>query len=221
MNIPPSLIDKIIKKKLVIFVGAGISRSVGLPSWNQLIDAILDGIEEREPKKDKYKNALKDEILTPLEILTKISHHKEHAIEHLEATIRSFDNVSPSSVHEKIGKISNHIITTNYDCLLEIQHPKFEKITYSNNFKISKLSDYNSYIFKIHGDIHEPDKCILFPYQYDKIYNDEKSSFLFELKKIISDKSILFLGFSVSAHILIMSLILFRRYIKDLHLSII
>lgn len=198
MEIPKALVDKIIKKQVVVFVGAGTSMDAGLPSWGKLIEVILDGIGDREPKKDKYKTALKDEILTPLEVLTKIQEHREFAIEYLEKEIRSYDPVSPTEIHEKIGLISSKIITTNYDCLLEESLPGYEKITYSNNFKISKLSNYDSYIFKIHGDIHEPDKCILFPTQYEKLYKDKKASSIFELQKIISDKSILFIGFSLS-----------------------
>lgn len=198
MNVPKSLIEKISKNKVVIFVGAGLSMQAGLPSWSRLIEVILDGIGDKEPKKDKFKDALVDEILSPLEVLTKIESHKEFAIEYLDKEIRSYDSVKPTSVHAKLGMISSNIITTNYDCLLDESYPKYEKICYSNNYKIAKLSDYKNYIFKIHGDIHEPDKCILFPSQYDSLYNDKVSSSVFELKKIISDKSVLFIGFSLS-----------------------
>lgn len=72
MEIPKALIERIEKKQVVVFVGAGVSMNAGLPSWGGLIEAILDGIGEREPKRDKYKTGLKDEILTPLDVLTKI-----------------------------------------------------------------------------------------------------------------------------------------------------
>jgi hypothetical protein len=198
MKIPKSLVEKISKKNVVIFVGAGLSIQAGLPSWSKLINAILDGIGDREPKKDKYKEALTDEILSPLEVLTKIECHKEYAIEYLDKEIRSHDFVKPTSVHKKLGLISTNMITTNYDCLIDEEYSHFEKICYSNNYKISKLSEYQNYIFKIHGDIHEPDKCILFPSQYESLYGNKVSSCVFELKKIISDKSVLFLGFSLS-----------------------
>ena len=37
MNIPNSLIEKINKKQLVIFAGAGLSMNANLPSWKELI----------------------------------------------------------------------------------------------------------------------------------------------------------------------------------------
>ncbi|HBN06470.1 MAG TPA: phosphohydrolase, partial [Bacteroidales bacterium] len=72
MEIPKSLIEKMNKNQLVIFAGAGLSMNAGLPSWIDLINGILDDLGDKEPKKDKYKDALKDEIMTPLEVLNKI-----------------------------------------------------------------------------------------------------------------------------------------------------
>lgn len=198
MEIPKSLIEKMNKNQLVIFTGAGVSMNAGLPSWNQLIEYILDDLREKETKSEKYKEALKDDIMSPLDVLHKIEHHKEFAIESLEKTIRRYDNIQPTPIFKLIGEISTKFITTNYDCLLETQYQDFEKITYNNTFKVSKLSNYERYIFKIHGDIQEPDKCILFPFQYEELYKKSEQSSIFELKKIISDKSILFVGFSLN-----------------------
>jgi NAD-dependent SIR2 family protein deacetylase/tetratricopeptide (TPR) repeat protein len=196
MNIPSSLIEKINNGKIVVFAGAGLSMNAGLPNWNQLIAAILDEIEGKESKSKKYKDALDDDILTPLDVLSKIEPHKEFAIEALEKKIRSYDGCKPTLIHKLIGAISTKIITTNYDCLIENQLTDYEKIPYSNSFKVSKISEYDKYILKIHGDIHEPDKCILFPSQYDSLYREKEQTSVFELKKIISDKSIIFIGFS-------------------------
>lgn len=197
-NIKQDLINKIIKNDIVIFVGAGLSINAGLPNWNNLIENILDGISSKEPKSEKLKEALKDDILSPIEVLNKISDFREDSISILESQIRKFDGCSPLVTHHQIGKISNQIITTNYDCLIEKALNNFEVITYSNEYKVAKLSQYEKYIFKIHGDIQEPNKCILFPNEYDDLYSHAEKSSTFELKKIISDKSMLFVGFSLS-----------------------
>ncbi len=198
MDIPKALIEKINKKQIVIFAGAGLSMNAGLPSWKDLIINILDEINDKEPKSEKYKSALNDEIMTPLDVLNKIEAYKEFAIEALEKKIRQYDSTTPTEIYKLIGDISTKIITTNYDCLLETSYQDFEKIQYNNNFKVSKISGYEKYIFKIHGDIHEPDKCILFPSQYKELYSKKEQTSVFELKKIISDKSILFIGFGLS-----------------------
>lgn len=198
MTIPNNLISKAKEDKLVIFVGAGLSMNCGLPNWNQLTIEILKGLKEYDDKCDAYINAINIEIMSPVDVLKKIDGLKAHAIEILEKVIRSHDDKSPSSTHQILGSISTKIITTNYDNLLEKQYQNFEKVSYNNEYKVSKISGYDKYIFKIHGDINEPHKCIYFPSQYDELYNVKEKASIFELKKIITDKSILFLGFSLS-----------------------
>lgn len=198
MLIPKSLIDKINNKQVVVFVGAGLSMNAGIPNWKNLLIEILDELKDKESKNEKYKSALIDEIMTPLEVLKKIEIHEKFVFEALEKIIRKFDNAEIPNVYNLLGQISTKIITTNYDCLLENIYSDFEKVNYHNDFKVSKLSEYVKYIFKIHGDIHEPDKCILFPYQYEELYLKNEKSSVFELKKILSDKSFLFIGFGLS-----------------------
>lgn len=197
-TVKQELINKIVQNDVVIFVGAGISINAGLPNWNGLVESILDGISHKEPKSEKFKAALNDEILSPIEVLHKITEFKEEAITILEKSIRVCDNCQPLKTHSQIGILSDCIITTNYDNLIERALSNFEVITYTNKYKVAHLSEYENYIFKIHGDIQEPDKCILFPNEYDELYSQGERSSTFELKKIISDKSILFLGFGMS-----------------------
>ncbi|MEA5427557.1 SIR2 family protein [Arcicella lustrica] len=130
--------------------------------------------------------------------MNKINHLKTESIEVFYQELIKYANCKPTIIHKKIGELSNRIITTNYDELLEKALPDFEKIVYTNTFKVAKLSDYDKYIYKIHGDINEPDKCILFPSEYENLYSTVEKSSIFEFKKIVSDKSILFLGFSLN-----------------------
>lgn len=198
MNLTDSFIHKIQNDNIVVFIGAGLSINSGFPSWNALIEAILDGIKDKEVKSEKFKSALRDDILTPIEVLEKISKYKTEVIEILYKELSKFNDVTSTDLHKKIGLLSNKIITTNYDSLLEQSLPDFNKITYTNNFKVAKLSEIDKYIYKIHGDISEPDRCILFPQEYELHYSEQENSSVFEFKKIISDKSILFIGFSLT-----------------------
>lgn len=197
-NIPISLIDKIKKKKIVIFVGAGLSVSAGYPNWNDLLIKILKSISDRENKTEGYINSLELNLFEPIDILKKIEVHKSYVIEEFENIMKLFNNIEPTSVHKKLTQISSKIITTNYDELIEKSDSRLEKITYYNEYKTAKIHEYENYVFKIHGDLNEPDKCILFPSQYDEIYNRNESLNIFDLKKIISEKSLLFIGFSLN-----------------------
>jgi hypothetical protein len=197
-TIPEELKKKIQQNKLVIFVGSGISINAGLPSWNALVEKILDGLGSKVEKGAKFKLALKDDLFTPIEILAKISDLKESSVEIFYEELKRFDGLNTTSLHKKIGEVSDKIITTNYDELLEKALVNHEKVVYTNSYKVAKLSEFEKYVFKIHGDINEPDKCILFPSEYEKLYSIEEKPSVFELKKIISDKSILFIGFSLT-----------------------
>jgi hypothetical protein len=195
--IPNSLKEKIKKDEVAIFVGSGISKSVGYPDWKSLTIDILKDISEREPKADGYINALLQNLFEPIEIIGKISEQRNFVVESLDKIFKAHKDIQPSDLHKKILQLSNYIVTSNYDELLEQANQSFEKITYSNSYKISKLNQYPKYVFKLHGDIDEPDKCILFPDDYDKLYNNPDSS-IFEFLKLISNKSFLFVGFSLS-----------------------
>jgi len=198
LNISEDLKRKIKQNNFVVFTGAGISLAAGLPSWNELVEKILDGLGSKEPKGQKFKEALKDDLFTPIEILGKISHLRESSIEVFYQELKKYEAKNPTSIHKKIGDLSDKIITTNYDELLEKSLLKHEKIIYTNTYKVAKLSEYEKYVFKIHGDINEPDRCILFPSEYESLYSVDEKSSTFELKKIISDKSIIFIGFSLN-----------------------
>lgn len=197
-EIPTNLSEKIKSGNIVLFVGAGLSMAAGYPDWFNLTINILEGLKDKEKKAEGYINALQNRLFEPIDILGKLEPVKSFAIEAFDIEMKKYSNAEPSTLHKKLPNISTKIITTNFDNLLEKCHPSFEKVTYYNNFKLAKISDYSSYIFKIHGDINEPDKCILFPSEYNILYNHSDKTSIFELKKIFSDRSILFVGFSLT-----------------------
>jgi hypothetical protein len=100
-------------------------------------------------------------------------------------------------LQKKIFELSTKILTTNYDKSLEHANKEAEYIPYKSNFKIANLSKTEKFIFKIHGCVDYPDDCILFRSQYEKHYNQLNLP-VFELQKIFSEKTILFIGFSAN-----------------------
>ena len=72
IKFPENLVKKLQQNNIVIFVGAGLSVNVGYPSWNTLIQVILDGLSTKEAKSEKYKRALIEDLFTPVEVLKKI-----------------------------------------------------------------------------------------------------------------------------------------------------
>lgn len=96
--------------KLVIFVGAGVSMNSGVPSWGQLIESL----------KDELPSNLKDETdsLKIAQLYKEVRGHKEY-FEKIKSELK-YGKVSPNPIHKAILDLRPcHIITTNYDDLLE------------------------------------------------------------------------------------------------------
>jgi NAD-dependent SIR2 family protein deacetylase len=100
--------DEIIKKRLIIFVGAGCSISAGLPSWGDLINEIR--------KESKIKTFEKD-LLTIATLLEKKIGYLPFR-EKIISRLKKFP--SSKTLYKSLVKLDVDLfVTTNYDHLLE------------------------------------------------------------------------------------------------------
>jgi hypothetical protein len=197
----PEIIEAMKKDELVFFVGAGFSTGFGLPSWVGLVKNILDKLTQYNSKYATYIPLLNDDDVDLLTILDFVKKGGQ------EARVRGFletsfhlDNINTLDLkkHKKLLDVSKKIVTTNYDCLLEEAAGRdVQKVVYTNKYKIANLPSYDKFIYKVHGDYEEPDKCVFFRDDYIKFYGQDNAP-LNELKKLISSKCIVFIGFSLS-----------------------
>ncbi|WP_277977018.1 SIR2 family protein [Pantoea endophytica] len=188
-----SLLDAIKEKKLVVFIGAGFSRSSGIPDWKTMVSDILYENSNYIDKSAAYVNALRDEIMSPLEVLDKIKNEKKLVLQGFEKKTNLSNYESDN--HKLIGKISKKIITTNFDKLIENNIPIKTVITQTSDYNLSKIDIEEEYLLKIHGDISQADSCVIFSEQFEELYNNKKLA-EFQLQKIFSSNSVLFIGFS-------------------------
>lgn len=98
------------QNRLVVFVGAGVSASAGVPAWNELIE--------------KFKDELPDEMFDLGDVLKTAQAYKELRgdVEYLKEIkkILKHEQTSCNQIHDSIMQLNPcHIITTNYDDLLE------------------------------------------------------------------------------------------------------
>ena len=197
--------------RLVIFVGAGVSKNSGLPDWNDLVQAFASEIGfSNKDKLTKLLSILTDEQKEEFKpILSKI---KNFSIdEYLKIPQYYSVKYGDFAYEEKVRKIlkgSNkpnpidylifdlnpvHIITTNYDNLLE-NAASLKGLNYStvSNDKSLALADSNKLIIKMHGDF---DKFVLKESDYDTYSNNFKLIETY-VKGLIATNTILFVGFS-------------------------
>ena len=103
--------EALANKKLVLFVGSGVSLSSGMPSWSNAVSQISEKLSLGKDNAD-------DNLLIP-QLYFNWRGKKEY-VELMRRIFRFNENLPVSESHRKIISLNtHHIITTNYDNLLE------------------------------------------------------------------------------------------------------
>lgn len=196
----PEIKEALLKNELVIFVGAGLSTNFGFPSWKDLVKEILEMLIEYDGAYRNYLPLLDDPAIDILTILgfIKIKGDEKKVRDYIEErfTIPTSTTTETLQLHRKLFEVSQKVITTNYDGLLE-DASGIKKVCYNNRHRVSNLNTYDNYIFKIHGDYEEAAECILFLDDYKALYEKDHAA-INELKNLIRNSTIIFVGFSLS-----------------------
>lgn len=208
--------------KLVIFVGAGVSKNSGVCSWWELVKEIAQKIGYNDTcEKCQMKHLLCSECGEELELC---SYNNYNCYYRYNFSTNDFlkipqyfydiygEEVYNNFLKEKFcrtftpNEINNliidlnpeHIITTNYDHLLEdVKHPNRSKYKIIKNDK-DILGEYGiHYIIKMHGDINEIEKVVLKEDDYLK-YSQNHMLIETYIKSLLIDKTFLFIGYSLN-----------------------
>jgi len=137
VDVPQSVIEAAIDGSLTIFLGNGLSRLYGFPSWDGLANSMLS-----ELAKEKVITFNDAELIKRLPIKTKISiadsYFKENwQLEREKVRSLTYEAILSGSVRKRMldeDKIFSHLarckvrfVTTNYDHLLDTQLNKVHK----------------------------------------------------------------------------------------------
>lgn len=195
---------KLIKqKKVLLFIGAGISASlndennVKFPAWKELIDELSKMVDyDRELFSMYGDNMMLAEYvsLSDKEVVYNIIKEK------LTITDEVRKELEQSEIYDIICGFQCPIIyTTNYDKLIEeafeMKGLSYSKISNINDMKEVKKD--STRIMKFHGDIEDKDSIVLSESQYFERMNFQ--SFMdIQFQADILQYHILFLGYSMS-----------------------
>ena len=177
------LAEELEKGKLVVFVGAGVSKNSGLPEWEELIKDYADyrGIKEFTSK----------QFLTiPEEVFERYGSLKYYEI----AEKRFLGKYVPNSIHRILKKMKlTYIITTNYDTLIEDEIKNLQIVSKDEDLP---YTNSNKMLIKMHGDF-ENKNIVLKKSDYD---NYEKNFQLIStlVKGLFTTNTVLFIGYSYS-----------------------
>ena len=218
MEFSQKLIEAIHEDKLIIWVGSGYSQSLGFPKWNGFIKRIAEiAFADNPARLEEFIKDLEEKQeniqLSPIEILEQLVFQKDKIFASLPDIFKlpDLEDSDPAWLpFQRIWAISNKVITTNYDLALDENKPhSIDKVVYHNKYQLKYLLESDKFLFKLHGCVQaNPEKCVVFKEQYEAIYNaiaskadielstEHEAKFL--LKNLITNYTILFIGYGIS-----------------------
>jgi len=194
--IDQQLLDAIRSQNLILFVGAGVSMSLGLPSWGKLIGEMG---EELGFDAGVFK-AHGDHLA-----LAEYYRLKNGGLGSLRSRIdrewhRNDIDISQSKIHEHIVNLNLPLIyTTNFDRWLEFAFDHYKK-PYRKIFRVRDLASFHNdhtQIVKFHGDFDDDSSLVLDETSYFRRL-DFESPLDLKLRSDVLGKSVLFIGYSLS-----------------------
>lgn len=183
-------------RNAILFVGAGISATLGLPTWNDLIGKMGKDLGY-DP--DLFKQYGDNLILAEFYSLEKgrIGELRSWMDEKWNVDV---DVISNSMIYKAITELEFPLIyTTNYDHCLEKAFDVFGK-KYKRIIGVDDLVNIDNditQIIKFHGDTVSDESIVLTESSYFQRLNFE-SPLDIKLRSDMLGKTILFIGYSIS-----------------------
>lgn len=202
VDIPDEVKEAAKLGSLILFVGAGVSRLLGLPSWEGLANSVL-----RELRNKRFINFSElDQLMTldpkkQLSIasaIAKENHHNINYPDHLKV------KENKQGIYGYINNIGCCCVTTNYDELLEPKFsenddgstttPKTTRVIAKSDFR-SKLLDEPGTVVHLHGCVSDPSSMVVTTKDYLEHYDDKNVQAF--LGQLFSSKTVVFLGYGL------------------------
>ncbi|WAR46118.1 SIR2 family protein [Methylomonas rapida] len=183
-------------RNLILFIGAGLSNNLGLPTWSELIDHVARELGYDPEIYKTFGNSLalaeyyrvKKGNIGPLRSWMDTNWHSDKV------------DLTGSDIHRLIANSKFHIIyTTNYDRLIEKSFEYYDKryIKISSVSDIPQIKDGVTQIIKFHGDFDNDDTIVLDESSYYERLEFETPLDI-KLRSDVLGKSVLFIGYSLT-----------------------
>lgn len=199
---PDEVIQAGLDGQLILFVGAGVSRLLGLPSWQGLAACAFEDL-----RKESLLNYSEIEQLKTQDPKKQLSIAKLIAEQHkfeLDIGKHLAGKSEGDSIYKAINDIGCSCVTTNYDELLSPRHFKTsdgsetpapaKRVAEREKF-FAKLLNEPGTVVHLHGCISKPETMIITTKDYLEHYdNDNVQAFLGEL---FEKKTVIFLGYGL------------------------
>jgi hypothetical protein len=153
-----ALADAVRERRALLFAGAGLSMSVGLPSWRQLIEHMCAELGIDHAPSDVGYHTLAEYYRIQKGSVGPLRSWMDRTWSVAEEKVRA------SKVHELIVRLDFPVVyTTNFDANLEVAYRlhgrEFVKI--ANARDLARATDGLAQIVKFHGDFEDDQSLVL------------------------------------------------------------
>ena len=184
------------ERNVILFVGAGVSKNLGLPTWSELIEHIAAELGYDAEIYKSFGNDLalaeyyrvKTGSIGPLRSWMDTNWHSANV------------DLQGSEIHKLIADSKFPIVyTTNYDRWLEKSYELYEKeyTKIAGVSDIAKIKDGVTQVIKFHGDFDNDETIVLDESSYYERLEFE-SPLDIKLRSDVLGKSVLFIGYSLT-----------------------
>ncbi|MBP2080115.1 SIR2 family protein [Oceanobacillus polygoni] len=202
-------------RKLIPFIGAGVSVPFNLPDWGDLLLKLNKGLNPTD--QEMYEYLIKEgDYFRALSVLKtySVSYSSDVEIKRDIKQILKSEYNKNTSIEHNVNDIlkleSQFFVTTDYDNILSEYRGKYRD-DFVTPLVLKDLEDVQDLfsndtqqVIHLHGNIDIPSSMIVSEEDYEKLYNDSKIESI--LNAIMANSSLLFIGFSFK-----------DKYFKDLY----
>ena len=211
---PQYLIDQITVQNVIPIIGTGFSTLLHvegindpvIPDYDELLDRLTKeaenlGVNVVDMQRIRHALANGDTKSAARNLIGVMDYDFYRVLRSIFNPIES--RILPSPAHKLLRILGfRHIVTTNYDRLLEkFVGPNYEVITPMDEKAFQFFAEClwehsaNRYILKIHGDITRPETIFWGEARLRRFYDSDAMSLRDFLAEIFTRKTILFLGY--------------------------
>ena len=201
-DLPDEIAQAGLNGDLVLFVGAGVSVLLGLPSWVGLASEVLQWLRSK-----KFLNYSELEQLRTLDPKKQLSIANLIAIENgqkLELSGYFKGKSEGTSIYKTINDIGCVCVTTNYDELLTPRYLDVDdgskapaavnRVCHKKDFLAKHLDEPGS-VIHLHGGISHPETMVITTKDYLEHYDDPNVKHF--LGELFASKTVLFIGYGL------------------------